>query len=59
MFVRHCARRLEGIVEIESQWTARKRERLRSRAANRAAGTTPACRKERDKAGAPRMKGLS
>jgi len=29
---------------------------VKSHAADRAAATTPACRKERDKAGAPRMK---
>ena len=50
----HCATGKEGVVEIESEWTARRRERMGSPLRVKMSATSlPPCRNDSDKGGAP------
>ena len=49
---RHYLSGVEGVVEIESQWTARKREEM-GVVLGIGGQTPPPCRRKRDKSGAP------
>jgi len=50
----HCATGKDGVVEIESEWTARRRERMgKPLRMNTPAESLPPCRNNGDKGGAP------